>query len=187
MRRMLGIGFMASLLLAGCGGSGSAEVSCANAYWDGTVGTCLPSGWIVLDRAMLDQRGAPPEVITAFQADKPVSGQFPTVTVTREMLKQPMTSKEYSDASLQSVTGLPGYEEGDTRTVTIDGESVALHTFTAQPRSDEPRIRFYQVSIAGEGAGYTYTGALPLTVAAAVQSQVTLVLQNATLKQAAAE
>jgi hypothetical protein len=171
-----------SVVLSACGG-GSAEVACENLYWDGTVGTCLPANWKVLDRGLLDQRGAPPEVIVAFQADTPVSGQFPTVTVTREALKQEMTSAEYSEASVQSVTTLPGYEEGDQATVTVDEADVALHTFTAQPRPEEPRVRFFQVSMAAQSTGYTFTGAVPLTVPAAVESAIKLVLQNATLRE----
>jgi hypothetical protein len=180
MKKMLILGSLAFSLLTACGGS-STEVTCANTYWDGTVGTCLPADWKVLDRTLLDQRGAPPEVIVAFQADQPVSGQFPTVTVTREALKDDMASKDYSEASLQSVTTLPGYEEGDQTTVTIDGSDVTLHVFTAQPRPEEPRVRFFQVSVAAQSAGYTYTGAIPLTVPAAVEGQIKLILQNATL------
>jgi hypothetical protein len=180
MKKMFATGFCL-LFLAACGGSGSAEVACENIYWDGTVGTCLPAEWKVLDRNVLDQRGAPPEVIVAFQAEKPVSGQFPTVTVTREALQEEMTSPQYSEASVQSVTTLPGYEEGDQTKVTVDKADIVLHTFTAQPKSDEPRVRFFQVSVAAQKAGYTYTGAVPLTVSAAIENQIKLILQNATL------
>jgi hypothetical protein len=169
------------LLLAACGG-GSAEVACENQYWDGTVGTCLPGGWQVLDRGVLDQRGAPAEVMVAFQADQPVSGQFPTVTVTRELLKEAMEPVQYSDASIQSVTTLQGYEEGETETVTIDGNDLKLHTFSAQPRADEPRVRFFQVSTAAGTSGYTFTGAVPLTVEDTTEGQIKLILGNVTLQ-----
>lgn len=186
MRKILLASGIASLVLTACGG-GSAEVACENSYWDGIVGTCLPAGWKVLDRDTLTQRGAPAEVIVAFQSDTPVSGQFPTVTVTRESLKQDMSSTEYSEASVQSVTTLPGYEEGEKDDLKIDDADVVLHTFTAQPRPEEPRVRFHQVSIATESSGYTFTGAVPLTVPAAVESQMKLVLQNATLREAEEE
>jgi hypothetical protein len=169
------------LFLAACGGSSSGDVACENNYWDGTVGTCLPAGWQVVDRATLDQRGSPPEVLVAFQAEKPVSGQFPTVTVTREALRQPMESSEYSDVSMESVTTLPGYEELSRDGVTINESDVTLHTFTAQPRSEEPKVRFAQVSIAKEGAGFTFTGAVPLTVPENVEQEIELILKNATL------
>lgn len=182
MRRRLLFLSAASLLFSACG-DGSAEVACENVYWDGVVGTCLPAEWKVLDRTTLDQRGAPPEVIVAFQSDKPVSGQFPTVTVTREALRQQMTSTEYSEASIQSVTTLPGYEEGEQDAITVDEAEVTLHAYMAQPRPEEPKVRFFQVSIASQDSGFTFTGALPLTVSASVESQVRLILQNATLRE----
>lgn len=180
MKKLFATGLISSLFLVACGG-GSAEVACENQYWDGVVGTCLPAEWKVLDRDTLTQRGVPSEVIVAFQSDTPVSGQFPTVTVTRETLKEDMTSSEYSEASIQSVTTLPKYEEGEKDAVKIDEQDVAVHTFTAQPRPEEPRVRFHQLSIATESAGFTFTGAVPLTVSAAVESQIKLILKNATL------
>jgi hypothetical protein len=173
----------AAFFLSACGGGESSSVACESQYWDGTVGTCLPAEWKVLERSVLDQRGAPPEVVVAFQANEPVSGQFPTVTVTRETLKQTMTSPEYSELSVQSVATLPGYEEGSERSLTVDEEEVTLHTFTAQPRSEEPRVRFFQVSIASGTSGFTYTGAVPLTVPTKTENEIRLILENATLRE----
>ncbi len=169
------------LVLAACGG-GSTAVACTNQYWDGAVGTCLPSGWHVVDRTALDQRGVPPEVVVAFQADQPFSGQFATVTVTREALSKQMTSTEYSEASIQTVSTMAGYTKVDTTSLTIDGEKVTLHTFTAQPRTDQPKTRFFQVSVASGTTGYTYTAATPVAVDSTLEQQVLLILKNVTLK-----
>jgi hypothetical protein len=171
------------LFLAACGGS--AEVACEQAYWDGTIGTCLPSGWKVVERGTLDARGVPTEVVAAFQAEKPFSGQFPTVTVTRETLTEEVTSAEYSEASVQAVQGLPAYEELDSRTVTVDERDVQLHIFSAQPRAEDPKARFYQVSFTGEGAGYTFTAAVPLSITDEMEEQILLVLENATVQEPA--
>lgn len=171
------------LPLAACGGGDDApsEVSCDSFYWDGTVGTCLPDGWTVVDRDALDERGVPAETIVAFQAEAPVSGQFATVTVTQEPLAEPISSTDYSDASVQSVETLPGYELLDEVDVTIDGEDVILHVFAAQPRDEEPQNRFYQVSMSKENRGYTFTAATPLAVEESLEAQVLLLLENATL------
>ncbi len=169
------------LVLTACGG-GTTAVTCENQYWDGTVGTCLPAGWHVVDRAALDQRGVPPEAVVAFQADQPFAGQYATVTVIREALTKQMTSPEYSEASMQSVTTVSGYAKVDSEAVTIDGEDVTLHTFTAQPRSDEPKTRFSQISAVAGMTGYTFTAATPVTVEKALDQQVQLILKNATLK-----
>lgn len=168
------------LFLSACGGQ-SANVACTNQYWDGTIGTCLPAGWHVVDRSALDQRGVPPEVMIAFQADKPFSGQYATVTVTREPLTKQMTSTEYSDASVQSVSAMAGYTKVDSSTIQIDGQSVTLHTFTAQPRTDQPKTRFIQVSAVSGMTGYTYTAATPVAVDSTLDQQVQLILKNATL------
>lgn len=167
------------LLLAACGG-GSDTATCDQAYWDGTIGTCLPDAWIVVERDALDARGVPAEVITAFQSEKPFSGQYPTVTVTRETLQRDVESAEYSDASMTSVLNLPGYEELDTKTVEIDGEDVTLHIFSAQPRPEDPKARFYQVSFVGGKAGYTFTAAVPLAITDTTEDEILLIMENAT-------
>jgi hypothetical protein len=177
-RFVLSIGTLA--LLAACGGGGE-EVACDQAYWDGTVGTCIPDGWQVVDRATLDQRQVPEETVVAFQAEQPYSGQFPIVVVTREQLTQEVESGQYSELSVESVKGLPQYEEIDVRTVTIDGNDVSLHIYSAQPDEGEPKARFYQVSIVSGTTGYAFTGGTPLGVQDEIEDQILLILENATL------
>ncbi len=167
------------LLLSACGGS-EGEVACEMEYWDGTVGTCLPTGWHALDRAELDDRGVPTEVVAAFQSDNPTSGQYATITVTREALARVMTTPEYSEASVQSVVGLPNYDEVDQVDVTIDDDDVSLHVFTAQPNPEQPESRFYQVSAVADGAGYTFTAATPVSIDATLEEQVLVILRSAT-------
>ena len=121
-------------------------------------------------------------MIVAFQTDAPVAGQFPTVTVTRETLTRSMTSTEYSDASVQSVQTMPGYEKIDQTKAKVDEEDVTLHIFSAQPRTDQPKTRFYQLSAAGGMTGYTFTAATPLSVDANLDKQIKLIMSNVTLK-----
>lgn len=170
------------LFLSACGGSEVTTTACDKAYWDGTVGTCLPAGWHVVDRSTLDERGVPAEVVVAFQSDAPYAGQFATVTVTREVLVQELPSSEYSDASVESVKGLPSFDEIDRRTVTVDGEDVAFYVFSAQPRPEEPEARFYQVSAVEGNTGYTFTAATPVATEAELEDQVSLILSNVTFK-----
>ncbi len=167
------------LLLSACGG-GTAE-TCARGFWDGEIGTCVPEGWQVLDRSQLDQKGMPPEVAVAFQSEMPVSGQFITVTVTTETMTSNLTPQEYSDASIQSVQGLPNYDEVDRRAVTIDGqEDLEIHVFTAQPSSDQPEARFYQLSTVADEVGYTFTAATPVTVPSEIEAQIFSMFETAT-------
>ena len=177
------------LVLSACGGGGDNENTstppCSSPYWDGTVGTCLPQGWHVVDRDILRERGLPAEVIAAFQADQAVSGQFPTITVTRELLSKDMTAAEYSEASIQSVGTLPGYSSIDTRSLTVDGQQVALHIFSAQLQESQPKQWFYQVSAVSGKNGYTYTAALPLSVEDSLEQRVLLILQNVTFRDVA--
>ncbi len=174
-----------ALLLAACGGSSAS--TCTQSYWDGTIGTCLPDGWHIAEDAELEERGIPQEVFVAFQSDEPFSGQYPTVTVTRESIDKDVTSEDYSEANMEAVKSLPGYEEIDSKQVTIDGSKVHVHVFGAQPRPEDPKTRFYQVSIAADGNGYSFTGAVPLGVEDTVENQILLILQNATLKEATKE
>jgi len=180
MRRLFALTGL--LLLTACGGSNTAAV-CDRGYWDGTVGTCVPEGWVVLDRAQLDQKGMPPEVVVAFQSETPVSGQFVTVTVTREAMNQPLSSPDYSDASIASVAGLPGYDEQDRQAVTVDGEDVDIHIYNAQPSPDQPESRFYQLSAVANSAGYSFTAATPVSVPDAVEAQVLSMLNSVTFVQ----
>lgn len=170
---------LCSLFLAACGGSADVAI-CTFNYWNGTVGTCLPDQWHVIDRQELDERGIPEEVIVAFQADAPVSGQFVTVTVTREALSQPLDATEYSEASILSVQQLPGYDEIDQRSITIDEQSVNVHIYTAQPREDQPETRFFQASTVSGNVGFSFTGATPVSISSDIENQVVSILEGVT-------
>lgn len=175
----------ALLLLAACGGGSTVE--CAQSYWDGEVGTCLPEGWHVLDRSNLDDRGVPEEAVVAFQTDESINGQYLTIVVTREALAQPIASAEYSEAGVASVGTLPGYARIDERTVKIDGENHILHAFTAQPSDAQPMARFYQISLAKGQNGYTFTAATPVSIDDSAEERITAILENATLTAPADE
>jgi len=179
MKRWFSIGLLC-LFVAACGGSESASVNCHKQYWDGTVGVCLPQGWGVVDSETLRQRGVPNDTIVAFQAEQAVSGQFPTVTVTQEVLAQPTMPDAYSKASVRSVGILPGYTLIDSIQTNVDGESVTLHIFSAQPVADEPARRFYQISTVVDSEGYTITASTPVAIEDAIENQALLILQSMT-------
>ena len=167
-------------LLVACGGSTAVE--CTQRYWDGQVGTCLPEGWHVLDRANLDERGVPEEAVVAFQTDESIAGQYLTIVVTREELPQEVTSSDYSEAGAASVTTLPGYARIEERRVKIDGENHILHAFTAQPSEAQPVARFYQISMAKGRTGYTFTVATPVSIDSSAEDRILAILENATLQ-----
>ena len=167
------------LPLAACGDDdGGGNVSCKSDYWDGTYGTCLPDNWVVIDSETLRQRGVPGDTIVAFQSEVPVSGQFPTVTVTREPLIDVVDPEDYSSASVRAVTVLPGYQELDTRETNIAGEKVHMHVFKAQPAEGETLRRFFQVSTVAKGAGYSVTATTPVSLDDALENQVLLILRE---------
>lgn len=184
MRSRLAILSLA-LFLVSCGGSGTASADCKDQYWDGTVGVCLPTGWKVLDKETLESKGVPSEVSIAFQAEKAVSGQFISVTVTRETLPQTVDSKTYSQASIRAVSALPGYTLIDSRPSTVDEQEVEIHIFSAQPVPEEPARRFYQVSAVSGEIGYTFTAATPLSVSDALEKQILAIMRSVTFKQPA--
>jgi|SRR3989338_652640 len=172
-----------SLFLTACSGGGSVASTCVEDYWDGEVGTCLPDGWIVVDSETLLQRGVPPETLVAFQAEQAVSGQFPTVAVTREALNQEVSAEDYSSASIRSVSVLPGYEQVDARDIRIDEAKVSVHIFTAQPDDGEPRRKYYQVSLPKGQKGYTMTATTPVAIEDALEQQVLAILEGFTLEE----
>lgn len=186
-RRAFSLLLALTLGLTACGGSSASDVACELQYWDGQLATCLPDGWHVVDRSQLDARGVPSEVVVAFQSDVSISGQYPTVTVTRESLIGDTGSTEYSVASVESVKALPGYELIDERSTSVGGQEVSLHIFSAQPRNEEPRARFYQLSLTKEKTGYTFTAAVPLAVEDQIENEILLIMTNVSLTQPAAE
>ena len=184
MRKQLASILFVPLLLASCGGGGGTAAECQDQYWDGETGVCLPDGWAVVDRETLAQRGVPEEVIAAFQAEESVSGQFPTVTVTREQLSSDdIDAPAYSEASIRSVSTLPGYKLIDTRKVVIDGQNIEMHVFSAQPLNEEPERKFYQISSVRDGNGYTFTALTPLSISSTLEKQVIAIMQSATLRE----
>ncbi len=172
---------LSALLLTLSACSSSTVVECDQSYWDGEVGTCLPAGWQVLDRANLNDRGVPEEAVVAFQTEESIGGQYLTIVVTREVLSQDVTSPEYSIAGAASVTTLPGYARIDERSVTIDGAKHVLHIFTAQPSAEQPTARFYQLSMAKGRNGYTFTAATPVSIDTSAEERIVAILENATL------
>lgn len=168
------------LLMTACGGSGGGTVAQCKDYWFGEVGACLPEHWNVIDRSVLSSRGVPEDTIVAFQAKDPVSGQFPTITVTREPLAAVTDPVAYSDATIRSVAVLPNYAVLDQRQEKIDGTSLSLMAFSAQPVSGEPQRRFYQVSTVVGKMGYTVTAVAPLTVTSALENEILTILGSVT-------
>lgn len=181
MKKYLSAVLCLSFFLASCGG-GSTTAECARQYWDGVVGTCLPADWAVIEREQLSERGISEDVIVAFKREKAVAGQFPTVTVTQEALPQAVDAKAYSAASVQSVSVLPGYKQIDQETLTIDGNDISLHIFTAQPSQDEPERRFYQLSTTMGNFGYSVTGLTPLSPSRDIEREVKQIVSTVTFQ-----
>lgn len=172
------------LFVTACSSGSEETVTCKEQFWDGEIAICLPDAWDVLEREKLAEKGVPQTVILALQSEKVVSGQYPTVTVTKETLTQPIDSVTYSAASIQSVAAIPGYQQIDKRTLKkMDGEEVDLHIFSAQPLPEEPGRRFYQFSVTLNNNGYTFTALTPLSVPGATEAEVLLMLRSAGLKQ----
>ncbi|MDD5751208.1 MAG: hypothetical protein PHS73_01665 [Candidatus Peribacteraceae bacterium] len=182
MKRSVFTALIMSLLLSACGGGGSGSAITCASYWFDSVGACLPEGWRVLDRAALDERGAPEDVIVAFQRDEAVSGQYPTVTITREPLTGSIDSVSYNEATMRSVAVLPGFKELDSRKIQIDEESLLVHVFHAQPVQEEPQRRFSQVSVVHDGNGYSITALTPVSVNNTLEGAVAQILQSVTFK-----
>ncbi|OIO54224.1 hypothetical protein AUJ46_03825 [Candidatus Peregrinibacteria bacterium CG1_02_54_53] len=181
VRRLSSIVVLLSLLLTACGSGSSGGSACQN-YWFEQVGACLPDAWQLLDRAELLQRGIPEDVIIAFQNETSVSGQYPTVSITREPLATVVEPVAYSEATIRSVAVLPGYKLIDQKKVTIDGISLPVHVFFAQPVTGEPQRRFLQVSTVVGQNGYTVTALTPLTVSSDLESEIFTILGSITFK-----
>lgn len=176
----------ASIFLVSCGGSGDGVV-CDQKYWDGTVGTCLPDNWEILNDETLRQRGIPEETIAAFQSSESFSGQFPTVAVTRERLANVVEPIQYSNANMRSVEVLDGYEHIDTREASIDGAKIHMHVFTGQPIEGEPRRRFYQISTTVGDIGYTVTAVSPVSIDKELEESLLLILKQVTFTEPVVE
>ncbi|MDB4978931.1 MAG: hypothetical protein JWM56_1117 [Candidatus Peribacteria bacterium] len=181
MKRIVSV-LALTVILAACGGTSSTATVCKEQYWDGTIGTCLPAGWSIVPREKLAERGLPEEVIAAFQRGETISGQTPVLLVTKEALTQDVKPKDYSDASIRSVSALPSYKLIDSRDEDIDGDKVQIHIYTAQPVSSEPARRFYQLSTVKNKVGYTFTALAPVSVPSALDTEILTMLKAATLK-----
>lgn len=184
--RFLPSALLLTVVLTACGGSSSTPTAkCVSTYWDGTIGTCLPAGWSALSHEEVQARGMPPEVQFAFQAVQAIAGQYPTVTVTTETLRDPLTSEDYSKASIDVVSRRKDYTQIDVQDVTIDGTPLQLHVFSAQPLTDEPKQRFYQLAMVKGSMGYVFTAALPLSAPDTLAEEVQLLLKSVSMKEPA--
>lgn len=136
-----------------------------------------------MDRETLRQRGVPEEVIAAFQAESPESGQFPTVSITKESLTREALPSDYSQASIRAVEALPGYEKIDAKSIDVAGEEVTLHIFSAKPKPEDPKRRFYQVSTAKERTGYTISATAPYSVEKKLEAQMLFIVENVVFEE----
>ncbi len=187
MRRFLVTLFLVSFLASCGGGSPSKEVVCKEQFWNGIVALCLPAGWTVLEREKLEERGVPEQVLVAFQSEQAVSGQTPTLTVTSEQLPVALDSPAYSRASIRSVASLPGYKLLDSRTMEVEGQTVELHVFTAQPVDGEPERRFFQLSAVAANIGYTFTALTPVSISDQLQKEITLIMNSVRFSEPTAQ
>lgn len=178
--------FALAILLTACGGGGGSS-DCDNEYADSRLSLCLPDRWIVMDGETRRQRGIPDETIVAIRFEEAISGQFPAVTVTRETMRREVSPLDYSEAGIRSVSTLPGYTLTDTKEVRIDGEDVSMHIFTAQPISDEPARKFYQISTVSGNDGYTVTAAAPLFIESSVEKQIESIVMSISFEKEAPE
>ena len=184
MNKSTSLLFGSLFLLSACGGT-TETATCANDYWNGTVGTCVPAEWTVIDETVMAQRGieAIDQVVVAFESEKAVSGQFPRVAITEETLAQEMTALEFSEASIRSVVGVAGYEELDTKEVTVAGEGVKLHVFSAQPDEGQPKQRFYQLGTVSGSTGYAVTGMAPLSIDENLEREILILILGLTFTE----
>ena len=175
-------------LSTACGvtGSGSASVSCAQRFWNGAVSACLPDHWRVLSDESMRAMNLTEETIAAFQYETPHAGQIDTVVVTREPLPAPTDTHTYSEANILAVSALPEYSLIDKEVVTVDGAETALHIFSARLSANQPVRRYYQLSVASDRTGYTFTGSFPLSVQDSEASEVEFILRNVSLKDPSA-
>lgn len=176
---------VAVVLMTSCssGKSGTQQVVCDSQFWNGTIAACLPTGWKVLSTDDLKSLGVPEETVTAFQSTEPRSGQLDTVTVTRETLSQDLSSLDYSNANVLSVSALPDYKLMDKQAVYVDGKETAIHVFSARPVPDAPVRRYYQLSAVKDRTGYTFTASFPLSVTDQQVSEILFILKNVSFTQ----
>lgn len=174
-----------ALSLSACGSTttASGDLAACKHYWFQMVGACLPDNWNVLEQSDLNARGVAEDTVIAFQAKDASSGQFPTVTITREPLASVVDPVAYSDATMRSVAVLPNYKLIDKKKTTLDGTALQVHVFYAQPAAGEPQRRFYQVSTTVDRSGYTITALTPVTVPSALEKEVLTIIGSITFKQ----
>lgn len=137
----------------------------------------------MVSAADLQSRGSPREVAVAFQADDAIGGRFPLVTVTTQSLTAGEKTADFDQQSRNAVKTMPAYTVVDEREVTVDEETSTLHVFTAQPIAEQPVQRFYQLSVAHDGQGFTLTGVLPLTVDTKDEAKMKTLLTHVTFEK----
>jgi hypothetical protein len=169
--------FLLSIALVSCSSEGTGA-NCYKEYWNGEVGACLPKNWQVISSETMQERGVSNDAIVAFQSEEPVSGQFLTVGITQEVLREVIDPTMYSQANIRLVSALPGYELTDITSTTVDGSAVELHVFNAQPVSDEPVRKFYQISTVANAKGYSITGTSPVSISDSAQNEIIAIVQS---------
>jgi len=147
-----------TLVLGGCFGSGTATTKLKT--FDNPEFTLqIDPTWIILSKSEFETE-VPKETLAAFTAPEATDGFFSNVTVTKEDLKQEVSSLDYARANINKAGQLlTQYKK--LQEVKIDAAPLKtlVHVFEAQLNPTEKPLRYAQMYITKGTWGYIVTGA----------------------------
>ena len=174
-QKHIALGIILSILLAGCGGSGT---TCDEIVQVNEFSMCLLSDWAQVPEESLRLEGVPEETMAAFQMKVERGGQRDNIVITRERVKSGVAPLQYAETNMKIVEKTPEYMLTEKRELTVDGKDTILHIFSARPVPDLPARRFYQVSFVSGTTGYVVTGTLPYSVEETIEQGLLTMLSS---------
>lgn len=172
------VGLLVILSLTACGGGGKDKKIACTSTDVPPLRLCIAEGWERMGTDQMASLKIPEETLAAFRSSSREDGQRFTLVATREEVSDVPHQIAYGEANRKSVQALPGYEHLEDREVTVAGSPAVLHTFVARPIADQPKRRFYQVSLLQESIGYTVTASSPLSIEKATEDSLFQMVQS---------
>ncbi len=167
MKRLITMLLLGISLLTGCGGGNSGDIGNeTQTIKKVPIQLNVPKAWReVRPEDLKNQTG---DIVLSYAGLNYTNGFANNITVTREVLKEDVTSLQYAQANLvNSAKFLQDYLKLDDKEVMIqdvDNNNIPtrLHTFEARLDQVERKRKYIQLYASYQKTGYTITIAVPL-------------------------
>lgn len=170
-------------LLSACGGNSKVDTNTNLKTYEGDNFTInIDPNWKIITQSDFYEN-IPKETIIAFTTPESYDGFFINVNITKEDLKQEISSIDYGRANINlSEQNLTDYKKIQEAKIDLGGKPALIHIFQARLNPTEKLIRFVQVYGTSGNFGYIVSGGMLPSTPKEIRDQVGAIVTSFRLK-----